>query len=210
MLNNPRIETEKLLSLHPSLTKRVITIAYESKSSATLEEAHLISVIELAHTRKNGSISLPRGINAIFEDGILRFEDFMPDIRKIDYSVGLNLGVNRIEGTPFTVIISKNGHSETVSEPEGELFAKAELFFSSETAIFARNRREGDIILSNGMHKKVKKLLCDRKIPLSLRDLLPMICTEDGIAYIPKCATNDAFSKNGSGKQFTISVYLKR
>ncbi|MBQ5776287.1 MAG: tRNA lysidine(34) synthetase TilS, partial [Bacteroidaceae bacterium] len=44
-----------------------------------------------------------------------------------------------------------------------------------------RNRREGDLIRDGGMNKKVKKLLCDKKIPVELRDHLPVVCDGDEI-----------------------------
>lgn len=207
--SNPTIQTEKLLSLHPSVAKRVLTIAYGEKSDATLEETHLTSITKLARSKKNGSISLPCDICAIFEDGILRFDSRKPDIGNFDYLVRLSHGVNLIEGTPFAIIITESDNSVKVSESEWKLFAKTELF-AADTDLSARNRREGDAILLNGMHKKVKKLLCDFKIPLSVRNLLPLICTEDDIAYIPGCARSDVFSKKSVEKPLSISVYLKR
>ena len=41
------------------------------------------------------------------------------------------------------------------------------------------------------MHKKVKKLMCDRKIPLSLRDRLPIFRDSRGIVWIPSVALRD-------------------
>lgn len=207
---NNRITVEKLLFLHPSVAKRIIALAFEEKGGTALEETHLAAIMELASSRKNGSIYLPSGFRAIFEDGYLRFDNNLPAPQKNDYRIKLNLGVNVIPDTPFTVIISENTKIEAVFEDDTELFAQAELFLSSKTELFAKNRHEGDVILSNGMHKKVKKLLCDHKVPVSLRDLLPLICTEDSIVYVPKCAIADGLSQKDYQKSLNVSVCLKR
>jgi tRNA(Ile)-lysidine synthase len=69
----------------------------------------------------------------------------------------------------------------------------------------ARNRREGDKILSGGMHKSVKKLMCDKKIPSDERDSLPIICDGDGIILIPSVAIRDkAKNQNGS---ISVTIY---
>ena len=59
-----------------------------------------------------------------------------------------------------------------------------------------------------GIHKSVKKLMCDKKIPLELREKLPVIYDEDGIVAIPLLATRDgAVSKNNSNAT-VIQFYL--
>ena len=58
------------------------------------------------------------------------------------------------------------------------------------------------------MSKSVKKLMCDKKIPLELREKLPVICDEDGIVAIPLLATRDgAVAKNNSNAT-VIQFYL--
>ena len=59
------------------------------------------------------------------------------------------------------------------------------------------------------MTKKVKKLLCDKKIALDDRDTLPFVCCGDEIIYIPACAVADAY-KSGKNDAFTqITIYKK-
>ena len=47
--------------------------------------------------------------------------------------------------------------------------------------LLARNRLPGDKIRMGGMSKSVKKLMCDKKIPLDLRSRIPMTCDGNGI-----------------------------
>ena len=55
----------------------------------------------------------------------------------------------------------------------------------------ARNRQSSDKIKVNGVNKSIKKLLCDKKIPLLDRDTLPLICSGESVIYVPRCAVSD-------------------
>ena len=57
--------------------------------------------------------------------------------------------------------------------------------------LIARNRRPGDKIFINGMHKSLKKLMNEKKIPLNLRSRIPIICDESGILAIPFIGIRD-------------------
>jgi hypothetical protein len=55
------------------------------------------------------------------------------------------------------------------------------------------------------MHKKVKKLMCDCKVPLSLRERLPILKDENGILWIPTVTARDGASdKDGA---MTVTLY---
>ena len=62
----------------------------------------------------------------------------------------------------------------------------------------ARNRQSSDKIKVNGVNKSIKKLLCDKKIPLEIRYRLPVICDDEGVIAVPFLAVADrARTKNG-------------
>ena len=74
-----------------------------------------------------------------------------------------------------------------------------------------RSRREGDRILLGGMHKSLKKLMCDKKIPLGERYRLPVICDGEEIVAVPFVGVSDHYSVK-KGKECesaqTIIFYL--
>ena len=207
---NEEISVDPLLSLHKAVAKRAISIAFEDKSGATLEETHIKAILELAATKKNGSISLPCGFSAIFCDGMLKFDKIDTVFEKKDYNIKLASGENAIPDTDFTVTVTNGDPCGEDEEKYGVLFDRTRLCGISEERLFARNRREGDVILSRGMHKKLKKLLCDNKIPTSLRDSLPIVCVDGTVVYAPKCATADGYFSKDAKACTVISVYLKR
>lgn len=164
-----------------SLIKRV-------DGDASLEGVHVASLTELCRKATNGSsASLPRNLRARIDAGRIVFEkdtgrETSPDQ---SFEVALTEGEN-ILPTGERIIMSKSP------------IADATAFIASGDLI-ARSRREGDKILSGGMHKSIKKLMCDKKVPISRRSILPIICDDSGILWIPEVATRDgAMQKNGS------------
>jgi hypothetical protein len=58
-----------------------------------------------------------------------------------------------------------------------------------------------------GMHKSLKKLMCDKKIPLDERYRLPVICDGDEIVAVPFVGVCDSYRiKKDAEPQNTVSV----
>ncbi len=203
------IDTDKLIALHPSVAKRAITLAFEQKSGVLPEEIHINSVLELARSKKDGCIALPKSFWAIIENGNLRFENEIPQKKQQEpYTIRLRSGMNVIPNTPFAILLS-DGDNNAYEDSNYKPFAKAKLCHISNGELFARNRREGDEILSGGMHKKLKKLMCDNKIPREIRDSLPLICLGEDIIFAPGCTVCDSFAQKNQNFDLCISVYIK-
>ena len=73
--------------------------------------------------------------------------------------------------------------------------------------VVVRNRRAGDAVCVNGIHKSVKKELINRKIPRRMRDVIPVFCVDGKIAFVPFVGVDDDFSPHGD-TSLKISVYF--
>ena len=155
----------------------------KADTDASLEAVHVASLHSLCEKGKDGSsVSLPFCIRARIDGEKLIFEPDTGREEKADESFETELasGQNLL--------------------PSGDIITVAE----NPPHLIARSRREGDKILSGGMHKSVKKLMCDKKIPISKRNSLPVICDDEGILWIPGVALRDG-AKNK--KENTILSY---
>jgi tRNA(Ile)-lysidine synthetase-like protein len=72
--------------------------------------------------------------------------------------------------------------------------------------LFARQRISGDRIRIGGMSKSVKKLMCDKKVPLEFREHLPVIYDQNGIVYIPYLGIRDGMSAKNDDKVTYITL----
>ena len=208
--SHPRLDVGDLPSLHPALCKRVLMTAFEQASNATLESTHLDALLSLLANQKNGaSISLPGKMQSTVIDGILHFSKESNGTKKEmqPYSVKLDLGLNIIENTPFAVLLSAN-EGENPPSPDGySLYSSAKIRISTHDSLYATSRTPGAFVRDGGVNKKIKKLMCDKKVPLLDRDTLPLIYEGESAAYIPLCAVSDA-SKPARGDQTNLQIQI--
>ncbi len=203
--NKGCLRAEDLKKLHPALKKRVIMLAFEQKFGFKLENIHLSSILSLLGNQRNGaSVSLPNKTRAELVDGCLCLEAASNEQEIWQYKIPLELGFNFIENTPFCVSVSEK---KPQNEPEGYAFYAAAEVFDSGARLFAMNRSPGDTVPDGGINKKIKKLMCDKKVPLRDRDILPIISSQDSILYVPLCAISDEAKPKGRKKIIHINIY---
>ena len=75
-------------------------------------------------------------------------------------------------------------------------------------SLVARERRPQDKIRSGGINKNVKKLLCDKKIPLDIRYRLPILCDDNGIVAVPLAAVRDGVTSRDKESALQIQINL--
>ena len=189
-----------LCALPPAYAKRCLLAAYEQRMQAplpadrTLNAAHLEALMTLVSTggstgiHADAAVLLPGGWRGRLRDGRLVFvppeeaDDGRPDGDGSvpDGTIPLRLapGENRWHpgGGEDTVILLEES-PVPLSPRTGEgVLASAVFPATLPRPLWARRRHPGDTLLSHGMTKKLKKVLCDKHIPLPLRDSLPLIC----------------------------------
>ncbi|NLY10113.1 MAG: tRNA lysidine(34) synthetase TilS [Firmicutes bacterium] len=91
---------------------------------------------------------------------------------------------------PSTVVLGRykiNARVYSINElPQRQENAEDYDYQKLVLPLVVRRRQPGDRIEVFGAHnKKVKDLLIDHKIPVQLRDEIPIICDQTGILYIP-------------------------
>ena len=72
--------------------------------------------------------------------------------------------------------------------------------------LFVRCRREGDTYLLRGVRRKLKKLMCDEKIPQRDRDTLPLLCDGKGIVLVPTLPPSDG----AAGNDIHVIIFRKK
>ncbi len=192
----------------PAIAKRMIRMAYADRLGAklppdrSLSAHHLDMLLRLCREKRNGQVSdpLPAHLRAEIHGGCLCFVSYAPTDRtpartgKAPCRLGMGLTV--WDDTPPRITVEVETAPRALFPPtDAEVFASACFPVATASALTARPREPGDVILSHGMTKKLKKLICDHHIPLDLRDRLPLICLGDGTPlWFPGVAFRDGFS----------------
>jgi len=212
--NGGKLPIDKLCALHPSVSSRVLSKVFKQSYGTSLEGVHIDAVMNLIHCGNDGAMtSLPRCTRAAVRRGhlVLETDDRHAKSQHGSYEIVLIEGINEIFDTDFAVVIHADGAGSIDDLPhsEYELYASAQLYVSDINCLIARNRHEGDVILDGGMHKKVKKLMCDKKVDTLDRSSLPLICEHNEIIFVPLCAASDRVKKTTNKHKINIAIYKK-
>ena len=184
------VELEKLCGSPSSIVNRALISIYDEISGGkTLEATHVNAIKQLAIKGiPHSSVSLPAGIDAVIEEGKLCFVHQKKSKETKEFNIALESGRNAVECAELDIFINIEPYSKNIYKNSILLsIASAKI----NGVLTARSRQAGDKILSGKIHKSVKKLMNEKKIPLELRDRLPIICDEYGILAIPFVAIRD-------------------
>lgn len=176
------------------------------------EQVHVDALADFCREAEpNAMLSLPKCRVSARKGRLARSED---DLFAADYEILLKIGRNEIPAIGGLAILCKNG--ENCDLPPTNLHKYATRISLSTATIkgglTVRNRRTGDRILHEGMHKVVRRLATD--IPPTVRARMPLLTDEDGILAVPFAEPHKkggALLRDGAfdrGKETDLTLYL--
>ncbi len=215
-----------LASQEPAISSRVIRYMYDraahnlyghSRPYVTLDFTHIRSVSRIvcwggAHSR----ISLPQKICAAVEGDEFFFigeEEYEGKYRYVpEFWIPIGDGVHDIPELSAKLYVSRT--PDTDFELKNKNIYK--IFIHKKIAadkicgnLYIRNRTAGDKIVIGGMSRLAKKLYCECRIPLDVRNLLPVFCDCEGIVWIPYMDARDGVEiKDGDGHEKELHIYF--
>jgi tRNA(Ile)-lysidine synthase len=199
-----RVGTRELASLHKSLLHRVLSIM-ASKYSITLENAHIDSIHSCLSNDKF-TIYLPGSIRFVSEHGIAYMTDSVID--NIDYFYNIKEGQTKISEYNADFYLT----DKKVKKSSLNVYKKSIQVDISSAIIygrlFIRPKRDGDTVFYGGMTHKLKKMFNDRKIPVSDRPLIPILCDDKGVVWVPGYGVRDD-RKDGSKGALYATLAIK-
>ena len=185
-----------------AISSRMIRYMYDRCAAKLYGRNRQFIMLDFNHIRSvsrmlyGGSIrariSLPQRICAAVEGDEFFFmgEDEYENAYQYspDFRIPLTEGEHDVPEISARIMISQSPESEFEMKYKNiyKIFIHKILAFDKINGnLYIRNREPGDKIRSGGMTKLTKKLYCECKIPLDIRNLLPVLCDDDGIIWIP-------------------------
>ena len=188
------IPLSKFNQLHTAIKSRVLITSCD----CSLEHTHIQSLIVLCQKSiPHSSISLPSNTIAKIEDGMLVFDKNEEKHESEDFCIPFAIGKIAL---PNGIIINIE-RNPTNDASKSDVFIDVKCDIINTDAHF-RSRREGDVIFSGKMNKKVKKLISEKKIPLNMRNKIPLLVSENEILWIPTVSVCDRVRKTNVGSEF--------
>jgi tRNA(Ile)-lysidine synthase len=197
----PAVELARLSQLAPALRGLVLRRLAEDAagSPVPLGREDLRSIERLAASGGSGSVSLPGGIDAICEYGIVRFQ--RPATAELAEPVELAVpGLCRFGDWQIRCTV------ELLGELKGDFGSVDAPVLDAgllAPALTVRRWSEGDRMtpLGLGGTKSLQDLFVDRKVPRSVRALLPVVESEGEIAWVAGVAVSESFKVTGQTKK---------
>lgn len=201
-------ETETLATFSPAILKRVLLIKYRKTAHNEISRLHLEKACEFIRlalqNHKTYRLSLPGKIVFTVTKEKARFEKKTAIPPKEKVNVSLTPTSDFIFADRFRIKV------ETSDAPE-DSSALFSFFVPKDAlgAITARTRSEGDRYRQGNMTRNIKKMLCDAKVPVALRDVLPLILFENTIVFVPYLPVSDLLREweIGESESYRISVF---
>ena len=156
----------------------------------------------LLSDKPHAALSLPPHTVLRVEGDVLLVEK-KSDKEAPDYNIFLKMGENEIEPAQALAVLGS-----AKSQNADKYRYTVTLQLDSEKikgALFVRPRRAGDVILSGGMHKAVRRLQAEKKLPLTLRTRMPLLFDEAGLVAVPLCAVRDGVKGKGD---LSLALYF--
>lgn len=200
-LSSSGFRASDISACHPSISKRVIMLMLDTAAGSAqaadgqLSARHVEAVLELClKAREHSSLSLPHDLVAAIKRGALVIEPKgsrqkppaqVPDV------IELVEGENRFGGMTVLLSFSKPQPAITPKDTPASTnvynygtYLSLE-FDKIEGSLCARVRRPGDTLRRGGISKSVKDVMSEAKVPLELRDVIPVIEADGVILGIP-------------------------
>lgn len=214
-----------LASQEQALLSRVIRYMYDRKSEAMYGRGRPYMVLDFEHVRSvtrivcgggaHSRISLPGKICAVVEGDEFLFlgeEEYEAKYQYTpEFRIRMDDGEHVISELDAVIRVSREADIEYELGLRGSYEAVEHLTARIDAingALTIKNREAGDKILAGGMNKLTKKLYCEHKIPLGVRNILPVFCDDDGILWIPGVEIRDGVKAGGSDG--VLHIYYAR
>lgn len=192
---NGKISVSEFNKQPEAIGRRIILLMYKKYSGEmkNLQAVHVENILSLLKKAKSGTMCDIPGNNVFSIERDCAF--FKKREVKKDYDYPLILDKD--------VYIEPIGISVRLKKWENE---KEKFFFDDAEHIHIRNRRRGDIFYPRGMSgkKKLSDYFTDCKIPLSQREVLPIIAYKDEIAWIVGRRADRRFESGVTAYTFII------
>ena len=212
------IPNNLLRSQPPAIAKRLIRLCYtdfalrNGNGYLTPEAVHLDAIYAKLLQAKPARISLPGRISAVLDHDALRIREDCPPTKAQPYSVPLCRGKTEIASAGVAIwahfpekVITDTAFDTNVYNLYTELQVR---FDTIKGQVFLRPIQEGDTVLLDGMHKKIRKLYGQHSVPLGLRPRLPLLCDADGVIAVPGIGTRDGSAAKEGESVLCVHIYL--
>ena len=207
LINKNSINIENIKNLNRIFLNRIIMkfIAESEKNNIETTEKRILEIIKIIKSKKSNVILRLDNFNLIKEYNLLIIEE-------IEKKENIN-NYLKIEKDGIYNFLNKNISFKTIENKN--INYKEKLYIKCDYPIIVRQRKNADFLISypNGEKKYLRKIFIDSKIPLRVRDNIPIIENSNNeiiAIYLKPYAVNRISKKNEIMEEdkYIIEIYF--
>ena len=173
------IKNVDLVTLNNAVFSEVLNIL----SGERISRAVTVKIKKLL-AGDNFAYSLPGDMKFLCERGVCTvLAEQKSDALRFRYH--LTMGLNKFSEFSSAIYVSDEPLPKTYSNIYKISIQEKIPFDIIYGELYVRSREDGDTIYYNGITHKIKKMFCDRKIPNSKKNLIPIFCDDKGPVLVP-------------------------
>ncbi len=194
------LSVKELQALPNAVLRRVLRLYVRERFGMEPESKHTEFLVQWIRTQpQNATRSLYGGRTAVIENGRLRLLEKTVAADALHGAIWqFRLGKQLLSPTniaAFTKKIEKNTKVHKLSTaPYIIIRGVSDIIISGW---YWRLRQQGDEIFLRGMHRKLRRLYNEKKIPPRIRQQLPLLCDAKGILWAPFIGLRDGAPFDG-------------
>ena len=199
-----KISASKLKSLNVALLVRVFRLMCNDFKAPMLEKVHVDKIRELLDKGGKFEVDIPGGVSFISDESFCYIAEKKSEDKPIEFEYTLKDGFNEIPELDVAIAVTSD-KNEVFSSNVYKIAMQVKLSSAIIVGdLSVRNKKDGDSYYYGGMTRKIKKLFCDKKIPVSVREKTPIITDEKGIVWVAGFGVRDDSPKNKTDKWVTV------
>lgn len=187
------LKRDELLKQEVYIQKRLVLKAIDKLLGHTKEISsnHIKAILELITKQSGKKINLPFSICVIND-----YEEVHFSIKEEDkisnYEYTLQMGTTNIKEVAFSFQI-KEVTAKTFEQRQENMYTKYIDYDKIKDSLRIRNRQPLDVITLPGGTKKLKKFFSDEKIPLEIRNTMPLVVDGNEIVWVVGSRLNSKY-----------------
>ena len=212
-----RAETDGGLSLETlsrmpvPIARRVLRQCFYECTGCELEQVHIDALMKLIADRSAAAeVALPTDCIAVLEFGCLRFlkDEALAEVMSGEpLPLPFRVGETQVTEAGVCITVRELDPSLKIHNLSTEshiiLYTTADII---EESFHWRVRRDGDLLLRGGMHRKLRRLYREAGISPRRRARMPLLCDADGVVWAPFVGARDGLPQEGRAYLITVKL----
>ena len=193
------------------ILRRVLVLWLRENEILSPQGCHVDALLHLIDSTTCAATDLPGNHRATTDGHTLRLSDKQEQPSPVlppDQIFPLLDGVTDYAALGFrTELCPSDAQSQRKQQNVYKPFIHEAITFDTiDATAHWRARREGDVLLMGGIHRKIRKLQNAAHIPAPLRERIPLLCDAHGVLWVPFVGTRDGATLDGGGYRLTLEI----